>query len=177
MQILGAIHDGDLIEFDSIFVSPFSLCSCVLQGVGHCSLSVCCCSFPGSNRESIKLLVKHLPWFRSLPTASSRPRRPRVPALSLSLFIRWSAACPCDLTARSAVLCSARSNATRTYGSLYSSSIRPSQQDSFLYTHFFRTHPSSISSSIHSIHCGTHLSLYLNISMCDLILKDLLRRI
>jgi hypothetical protein len=67
--------------------------------------------------------------------------------------------------------------AIRTHGPLYSSSIRPSQQDSLLHTQFFRTHPSSISSSIHSIHCGTHLSLYLNISMCDLVLKDLLRQI
>jgi hypothetical protein len=67
--------------------------------------------------------------------------------------------------------------AIRTYGPLYSSSICPSQQDSLLYTQFSRTHPSSISSSMHSIHCGTHLSLYLNISMCDLVLKDLLRRI
>jgi hypothetical protein len=65
----------------------------------------------------------------------------------------------------------------RTNGPLYSSFIRPSQQDSLLYTQFSRTHPSSISSSIHSIHYGTHLSLYLNISMCDLVLKDLLRRI
>jgi hypothetical protein len=63
---------------------------------------------------------------------------------------------------------------TRTHGPLYSSSIRHSQQDSFLYTQFSRTHPSSISSSIH---CGTHLSLYLNISICDLVLKDLLKRI
>jgi hypothetical protein len=31
-----------------------------------------------------------------------------------------------------------------------------------LYTHFSRIHPSSISSSIH---CGAHLSLYLNISV------------
>jgi hypothetical protein len=62
---------------------------------------------------------------------------------------------------------------TRTHGPLYSSSISPSQQDSLLYTQFSRTH----SSSIHSIHYGTHLSLYLNISMCDLVLKDLLRRI
>jgi hypothetical protein len=52
-----------------------------------------------------------------------------------------------------------------------------SQQDSLLYTQFSRTHLSSISSSIHSIHYGTHLLLYLNISMCDLVLKDLLRRI
>jgi hypothetical protein len=66
---------------------------------------------------------------------------------------------------------------TRTNGSLYSSSICPSQQDSLLYTQFFRTHPSSIPSSIHSIHYGTHLSLYTNISMCDLVLKDLLRQI
>jgi hypothetical protein len=65
----------------------------------------------------------------------------------------------------------------RAHGPLYSSSIRPNQQDSLLYTQFSRTHPSSISSSIHSIHYGTHLSLYLNISMCDLVLKDLLRRI
>jgi hypothetical protein len=71
----------------------------------------------------------------------------------------------------------ARTKPIRTHGPLYSSSIRPSQQDSLLYTQFFRTHPSSISSSIYFIHCGTHLSLYLNISMCDLVLKDLLRRI
>jgi hypothetical protein len=71
----------------------------------------------------------------------------------------------------------AASQAIRTHEPLYSSSIRPSQQDSLLYTQFSRTHPSSISSSIHSIHCGTHLLLYLNISMCDLVLKDLLRRI
>jgi hypothetical protein len=44
---------------------------------------------------------------------------------------------------------------TRTHGPLYSSSICPSQQDSLLYTQFSCTHPSSI----HSIHCGTHLSL------------------
>jgi hypothetical protein len=69
------------------------------------------------------------------------------------------------------------SETTRTHGPLYSSSIRPRQQDSLLYTQFFRTHPSFISSSIHSIHCGTHSSFYLNISMCDLVLKDLLRRI
>jgi hypothetical protein len=66
---------------------------------------------------------------------------------------------------------------TRTHGPLYSSSIRPSQQDSLIYTQFSRTHPSYISSSIHSINRGTHLSLYLNIFMCDLVLKDLLRRI
>jgi hypothetical protein len=65
----------------------------------------------------------------------------------------------------------------RTHEPLYSSSIHPSQQDSLLYTQFSRTHPSSISFSIHSIHYGTHLSLYLNISMYDLVLKDLLRRI
>jgi hypothetical protein len=70
-----------------------------------------------------------------------------------------------------------KAKTTRTYGPLYSSSIRPSQQDSLLYTQFFRTHPSSILSSIHSIYCRTYLSLYLNISMCDLVLKDLLRRI
>jgi hypothetical protein len=63
--------------------------------------------------------------------------------------------------------------AIRTHGPLYSSSIRLSQQDSLLYIQFSRTHPSSI----HSIHYMTHLSLYLNISMCDLVLKDLLRRI
>jgi hypothetical protein len=72
---------------------------------------------------------------------------------------------------------SPRPKTTRTYRPLYSSSIRSSQQDFLLYTQFFRTHPSSISSSIHSIHYGTHLSLYLNISMRDLVLKDLLRRI
>jgi hypothetical protein len=66
---------------------------------------------------------------------------------------------------------------TRTHGPLYSSSIRSNQQDYLLYTQFSRTHPSSISSSINSIHCGTHLSLYLNISICNLVLKDLLRRI
>jgi hypothetical protein len=49
--------------------------------------------------------------------------------------------------------------AIRTHSPLYSSSIYPSQQDSLLYTQFFRTHPSSIPSSIHSIYCGTHLSL------------------
>jgi hypothetical protein len=65
----------------------------------------------------------------------------------------------------------------RTYGPLYSSSIRSSQQDSLFYTQFSRTHPSSISSSIHYIHSGTYLSLYLNMYMCDLVLKDLLRRI
>jgi hypothetical protein len=64
----------------------------------------------------------------------------------------------------------------RGHGPLYSSSIRSNQQDFLLYTQFSCT-PSSISSSIYSIHCGTHLSLYLNISMCDLVLKDLLRRI
>jgi hypothetical protein len=67
--------------------------------------------------------------------------------------------------------------AIRIHGPLYSSSIRPSQQDSLLYTQFSHTHSSSISSSIHSIHYGTHLSLYLNISMCDIVLKDLLRQI
>jgi hypothetical protein len=66
---------------------------------------------------------------------------------------------------------------THTYGPLYSSAIRPSQQDSLLYTQFSHTHLSSISYSIHSIHYRTHLSLYLNISMCDLVSKDLLRRI
>jgi hypothetical protein len=45
------------------------------------------------------------------------------------------------------------------------------QQDSLLYIQFSRTNPSSISPSIHSIHCGTHLSLYLNISMCDLVFE------
>jgi hypothetical protein len=67
--------------------------------------------------------------------------------------------------------------AIRIYEPLYSSFIGPSQQDSLIYTQFSRIHPSSISSFIHSIHGGTHLSLYLNISMCDLVLKDLLRRI
>jgi hypothetical protein len=59
--------------------------------------------------------------------------------------------------------------------SLLSSDL--SQQDFLLYTQFSYTHPSSILSSIHYIHCKTHLSPYLNISMCDLVLKDLLRRI
>jgi hypothetical protein len=45
--------------------------------------------------------------------------------------------------------------AIRTHRPLYSFSIRLSHQDSLLYTQFFRTYPSSI----HSIHCGTHLSL------------------
>jgi hypothetical protein len=67
--------------------------------------------------------------------------------------------------------------AIRTHGPLYSSSICYSHQDSLFYTQFFRIHSSFISSFIHSIHCGIHLSLYLNISMCDLVLKDLLRRI
>jgi hypothetical protein len=49
------------------------------------------------------------------------------------------------------------SKTTRTHGPLYSSSIRPGQQDSLLYTQFFRTHPSSISSYIHSIYCGDSL--------------------
>jgi hypothetical protein len=78
---------------------------------------------------------------------------------------------------RIGLYCTGRCLTTRAHGPLYSSSIRPSQQDSLLYTQFSRTHPSSISSSIHSIHCRTHLSLYLNISMCDLVLKDLSRRI
>jgi hypothetical protein len=60
--------------------------------------------------------------------------------------------------------------AISTHGPLYSSSICHSQSDSLLYTQFFRTHQSSI-------YCGTHLSLYLNISVSDLVLKDLLRRI
>jgi hypothetical protein len=58
---------------------------------------------------------------------------------------------------------------TRTHGPLYSSSICPTQQDSLIYTQFSRTHPSSISSSIHSIHCATYLSHYLTISICDLL--------
>jgi hypothetical protein len=62
----------------------------------------------------------------------------------------------------------------RTHDPLFSSSIHPSHQDSLLYNHFSRTHPSSISSSIH---CGVHLSLYLNISMWDLVLKNLLKQI
>jgi hypothetical protein len=73
--------------------------------------------------------------------------------------------------------CVCEGETTRNYGTLYSSSIHFSQQDSFLYIQFFCTYPFSISSSIHSIHCGTHFSLYLNIFMCDLVLKDLLRRI
>jgi hypothetical protein len=52
--------------------------------------------------------------------------------------------------------------AIRTHSSSISSSILFGHQDSLLYTHFSRSHPSSISSSIH---CGVHLSLYLNISM------------
>jgi hypothetical protein len=59
-------------------------------------------------------------------------------------------------------------------GTLNSFSKRSGHQDSLLYTQFSRTHPSSISSSIH---CGAHLSLYLNISMWDLVLKDLLKQI
>jgi hypothetical protein len=62
----------------------------------------------------------------------------------------------------------------RTHDPLFSSSIHPGHQDSLLYNHFSRTHPSSISSSIH---CGAHLSLYLNISMRDLVLKNLLKQI
>jgi hypothetical protein len=62
----------------------------------------------------------------------------------------------------------------RTHPPSISFSILPGHQDSLLYTHFSRIHPSSISSSIHY---GVHLSLYLNISMCDLFLKDLLQRI
>jgi hypothetical protein len=52
--------------------------------------------------------------------------------------------------------------AIHTRGTLNSSSIHLSHQDSLLYSQFFRTHPSSISSSIY---CGAHLSLYLNIFM------------
>jgi hypothetical protein len=65
--------------------------------------------------------------------------------------------CPYTLRLRVFHLCCARgerqwhdAKTTRTHGPLYSSSIRPSQQDSLLYTQFFRTYPSSI----HSIHCG-----------------------
>jgi hypothetical protein len=83
---------------------------------------------------------------------------------------------PCDANLQ-LVVQSSSSRCHQAIRALYSSSIRPSQEDSLIYTQFSRTHPSSISSSIHSIHCGTHLSLYLNISMCDLVLKDLLRRI
>jgi hypothetical protein len=57
---------------------------------------------------------------------------------------------------------SAPAQAIRTHGSLYSSSIHLSHQDSLIYTQFFRIHLSSISSSIH---CRAHLSLYLNISI------------
>jgi hypothetical protein len=56
-----------------------------------------------------------------------------------------------------------RSQTTRTHRLLYSSFIRPSQQDSLLYTQFSRIHPSSISSYIHYIHRGTHSSLYRNL--------------
>jgi hypothetical protein len=49
-----------------------------------------------------------------------------------------------------------------THDPLFLSSIHLGHQDSLLYTHFSRTHPSSISSSIH---CGTYLSFYLNISI------------
>jgi hypothetical protein len=63
---------------------------------------------------------------------------------------------------------------TRTRGTLNSSSKRSGHQDSLLYTQFSRIHPSSISSSIH---CGAYLSLYLNISMWDLVLKNLSKRI
>jgi hypothetical protein len=62
----------------------------------------------------------------------------------------------------------------RTRGTLNLSSKRSSHQDSLIYTQFSRTHSSSISSSIHY---RAHLSLYLNISMCYLVLIDLLKRI
>jgi hypothetical protein len=91
--------------------------------------------------------------------------------LYTTLWLLASIVCPFDMHD------GRKTKTTRTHGPLYSSSIRPSQQDSLLYTQFSRTHPSSISSSIHSINCETHLSLYLNISMSDLVLKDLLRRI
>jgi hypothetical protein len=55
-----------------------------------------------------------------------------------------------------------QSKAIHNHGTLNSSSKRPSHQDFLLYTQFSRTHLSFISSSIH---CGVHLSLYLNISM------------
>jgi hypothetical protein len=83
---------------------------------------------------------------------------------------------PTEVFGSATVVIQGATEAIRTHGPLYSSSICPSQQDSLIYTQFSCTHPSSISSSIHSIHCVTHLSLYLNISMCDLVLKDLLRR-
>jgi hypothetical protein len=54
------------------------------------------------------------------------------------------------------------SKAIRTHDPLFSSFIYHDHQDSLLYTYFSRTHPSFISSSIH---CGTYLSLYLNVSM------------
>jgi hypothetical protein len=60
---------------------------------------------------------------------------------------------------------------------LYSSSIHLSHQNSLLYTQFFHTHPSSISSSIH---CGAHMfvnKFCLNISMWDLVFKNLLKQI
>jgi hypothetical protein len=53
---------------------------------------------------------------------------------------------------------------------LYFHPLHPGHQDSLIYTYFYRTHP-------FSIHCGVHLSLYLNISMWDLVLKYLLKRI
>jgi hypothetical protein len=65
-------------------------------------------------------------------------------------------------------------NAIHTHDPLFSSYIHPGHQDSLLFIYFSRTHPSSIASSIH---CGVHLSLYLNISMWDLVLKDLFKRI
>jgi hypothetical protein len=52
--------------------------------------------------------------------------------------------------------------AIHTYNPLFSFSIHSGDQNFFLYTYFFRTHPSSISSFIHY---GIHLSLYLNIFM------------
>jgi hypothetical protein len=58
--------------------------------------------------------------------------------------------------------CARAPDAIRTQDSLFSSSIHPGYQDSLLYTYFSCIHPSSISSSMH---CGAHLSLYLNISI------------
>jgi hypothetical protein len=61
--------------------------------------------------------------------------------------------------------------AIHTHGPLYSSSIRPSQQNSLFYTQFSRIHLYSLSPSIHSIYYETYLSFYLNISMYDLVFE------
>jgi hypothetical protein len=61
-----------------------------------------------------------------------------------------------------------------TRGTLNLFSKRPNYQDSLLYTQFSRIPPFSISSFIYG---GAHLSLYLNISIWDIVLKDLLKQI